>query len=268
MWYTFRQKDEKMPSDTVKITPSGETLTFNETYHSYRLGKTLCTSVTKFVDRFFAPFDAARISKETAERRGVSQQEILNEWQEIRVRGTHIHETCEDVMKERPGFRFSPSTELEEKFFECAKDTAKKVKDKLETFVPEMAMADEMYNLAGTTDLVGKLKTPKSSGETHLILDWKTNGKLSWDAFGGKTGIGPCANVPDANLWHYALQTSSYEYILKHNDYVPPDTKFVRVIVHFKYDPIEKTVGAKYYDMPDMLAFIEKMLRSDIWSRK
>lgn len=257
-----------MPSDTVKITPNGETLSFNETYHTYRLGKVLCTSVTKFVDRFFEPFDAARISKETAERRGVTQQEILNEWQEIRVRGTHIHETCEDVIKGRDGFRFSPSTDLESKFFECAKTTAAKVKDRMESFVPEMAMADGMYNLAGTTDLVGKLKNPKASGETHIILDWKTNGKLSWDSFGGKMGRGPCANVPDSNLWHYALQVSTYEYILKNNDYVPPDTKFVRVIVHFRYDPIEKKVSSKFYEMPDMAETVDKMLKSDIWGRK
>lgn len=254
-----------MPSDAVRITPNGEVLSFNETYHTYKLGKTRCTSVTKFVDRFFEPFDSAKISMETAKRRGVTQKEILNEWEEIRTRGTHIHETCEDIMNGRESFRFSPSSDLEKKLFACAKATSQKVKDKLETFTSEMAMADSMYNIAGTTDLVGKLKTPKASGETHILLDWKTNGKLYWDAFGGKTGFGPCKAVPDANLWHYALQVSTYEDILKRNDYFPPDTKFVRVVVHFKYDPLEKTVSSVFYEMPDMLETVEAMLRSDLW---
>lgn len=254
-----------MPSDTVITTPNGETLVFNESFHSYKLSGKLCTSVTKFVDKFFPPFDAERVSKETAERRGCTQKEILDEWKYIRVRGTYIHETCEDVLNEREKFRFNPDGDTEKAFFECAKDTAAKVKSRLKTYTSELAMADSMYNLAGTTDLVGVLNNPQPDGSTHLLLDWKTNGKLSQNAFGGRTGLGPCSNIPDANWWHYALQLSSYEDILKRNGYVDPDTKFKRVLVHFWQNPIDKIVKAKYYETPDLHDCVEAMLRSDIW---
>lgn len=128
-------------------------------------------------------------------------------------------------------------------------------------------MADVMYNLAGTTDLVGVFKNPQEDGSTHLILDWKTNSKLSQEAFGGKTGFGPCANIPDANWWHYALQLASYEDILKRNGYVEPDTKFKRVLVHFWMNPIDKVVKPKYYLTPDLHECVEAMLRSDLWRK-
>ncbi len=257
-----------MPSDTVMTTPNGETLVFNEHFHSYKLGGKLCTSVTKFVDRFFEPFDSERISKETAERRGVTQQVILDEWKAIRVRGTHIHETCEDVLNERAEFRFSPDTDMERAFFKCAKETAEKVKSRLSSYKSEMAMADVMYNIAGTTDLVGKLKSPQEDGSTHLILDWKTNGKLSKEGFGGKMGFGPCANIPDANWWHYALQLASYEDILKRNGYVDANTKFKRILVHFLYNPIDGVVVPKYYETPDLHEIVGLMFRAtDIWRK-
>ena len=256
-----------MPSDTVMTTPNGETLVFNERFHSYKLSGKLCTSVTKFVDKFFPAFDSERVSKETAERRGCTQKEILDEWSYIRVRGTHIHETCEDILNERAEFRFKPDGETEQAFFDCAKATAAKVKEKLKSYQSEMAMADVMYNLAGTTDLVGVFKNPQEDGSTHLILDWKTNSKLSQEAFGGKTGFGPCANIPDANWWHYALQLASYEDILKRNGYVESDTKFKRVLVHFWMNPIDKVVKPKYYLTPDLHECVEAMLRSDLWRK-
>lgn len=251
-----------MPSDTVIITPNGEKLVFNESFHSYKLGGRLCTSVTKFVSQFFEPFDQKKISYELAVKRGCSQNEILNEWEYIRNRGTAIHETCEDVLKGRPEFRFSPSTDLEKKLFECAKTAAKGVFEKLSEFSPEFCIADSMHNLAGTTDLVGTLKSPTKTGCTHLLLDWKTNTSLSQFGFKGQTGFGPCSHIPDSNWWHYALQLSMYEYILKQNGYYPEDTKFKRCIVHFRVDYDE--ASAVYYDMPDLTDTVVGMLRHKV----
>lgn len=60
-------------------------------------------SVTQFINRFFEPFDSETISKRYAEKHGLNQQDVLNEWKrkaEISATaGTIIHSHMENLKR-------------------------------------------------------------------------------------------------------------------------------------------------------------------------
>jgi len=84
-------------------------------------------------------------------------------------------------------------------------------------------------------------------------VDWKTNKKLSAiNDF--QKGIGPLNDLDDANLIHYSLQLSLYQYILTIENYFPDVKNFKRIIVHIQKGK------AQPYNCPDLTSKIESML--------
>ena len=82
----------------------------------------------------------------------------------------------------------------------------------------EWAVFDEEAGVAGTIDSVWE------DGEGRLlIVDWKRckpgggRGGLSERdvAYGGRSGFGPCADLPDTAYSHYCVQLNLYKRILE-----------------------------------------------------
>lgn len=252
-----------MPSCSRAKNPKGQEIEFFEDSHVYKStvdGQELVyTSATEFIHSFFKPFDADRIAPFVARKRGLTVEAVKKEWEQNRdqacVFGTRTHEVCEDVVLGRE-IRNTPGDSREALTFDSAKKIAGKLREQVEILGVEKIVFSPRLRIAGTIDLLAR---SRKTGRI-LILDWKTNNKIDSSNKYGEFGLDPIKNVPDCNYWHYALQLSLYESLLKTEGYIGMNEKVKRFIIHLTQ------AGHQFYELPDMRADIVKMLRSRLQS--
>lgn len=245
-----------MPGTSTSTNPSGIKITFEEKNHKYwsiiNNEEITYISGTTFIHKFIPEFDEMRVSSMVAKKRGVSQQEILDEWHKKRDEscyfGTKVHETAEDVLNNRP-FRNTPKTLQEEIVFKKAKSFATKFKTDLNILGVEQIIFDDKLKIAGTIDLLAKSKKDGSI----IIIDWKTNSEIKTQNNFEKC-LFPINHLDNCNLFHYALQLSLYQFLLVYAGYYPKDTKFRRALIH-----INETEG-KIIEVPDLTSEIKDMI--------
>lgn len=217
-----------------------ETLVFNEEEHTYHVGEQELTSVTKFVSWFFPEFDQETISRRVAQKRGVTQQEILDEWTEISSKGTLVHEEIENFVLGNINITHNKS-------LQGVKFCEKMVTDTRVKLVPEWRIHSSKLRLAGTIDLYCKgLKDGLS-----FIYDWKTNDKLSEQGYG--YGVKESTkHIPNSKLHKYYLQLNTYAYILKKEHNIILEDM---IIVHLKDDSFRGII------VPDMQEDVKNMIK-------
>ncbi len=185
-------------------------LKFNAKNHTYKIGTTELRSVTAWLKEFFAPFDEKTVSQFVARNRQakgekITAAQVRKEWKKIAEEGTAVHKDIELFIRGK-------TDELDLQNVRSLAGTAA-YKRLCNTYpearpTPELRIYSEGLRLAGTIDLL--LLNPDG---TAIIVDWKTNRKLSGD---GKLTKHPAvAGLIDANLVRYQLQLSIYAYILE-----------------------------------------------------
>ncbi len=235
--------------DKIKIF-NDDNFVFDEKAHAYTYGKEKLTSVTTFIKNFSEPFDAEYWSKRKAkdriaEKRGISREqikdndpdldltikEIIGEWDKKRDTacdmGTNVHFYIEN--------KFTPGSTITRDNFEDL-ETLRRI-DKFETLyeskltnvIPiaqELRIFSRKLKLAGTIDGLfmrnGKL----------MILDYKTNAKMSTDADKCWQKLkAPFHDEWENELNKYSIQLNLYKLILSEYDihvdscalvYIPP----------------------------------------------
>lgn len=245
-----------MPGTSTSINSSGVKITFEEKTHKYWSvidnKEIRYVSGTTFVHKFIPEFDEMRVSAMVAKKRGVTQQEILDEWHQKRDEscyfGTKVHETAEDVLTSRP-FRNVPQTPRDEIVFNRAKSFATKFKNELDILGVEQIVFDHRLKIAGTIDLLARSR----KDGTILILDWKTNDTIKRENSFEKC-LYPINHLDNCNFYHYALQLSLYQYLLIFGGYYPKNTKFKRALIHIN------TVEAEVIQVPDLTSEIKDMV--------
>lgn len=249
-----------MPKTSEAVSPAGIKIVFNEDDHSYVTvsgsKKVIYTSATTFISSFFTKFDpTGAIAERKAKELGCTKEEIQARWKAKGDKsckfGTHVHEVCEDIILGH-AVRNSPLDAKEAATFKIASAIAMKFRTELSIFGVEKLVfcPNLVIPLAGTIDLLAQSK----KDGTYLILDWKTNEQIEVGNKYKKFGLDPIRHVPDTNFYHYALQLSCYEFLLKIGGYVKPDAKFKRALIHLKED------SSKIYQLPDMSNEIRDML--------
>ena len=167
------------------------------------------------------------------------QQAILDAWDlEKRVsceRGTKIHAELENSFYKKPKDINLAKYEIGGKF-ECRKDYTDL--DIENAVYPEYLISyvtpDGRMAVAGQIDLLVK------KGNKITIADWKTNKKIETKSFFNnktKTSVKmqyPLNNLDDVNYWHYAMQLSTYAWMMQklNSDYEIEDL----VLVHFDHE--------------------------------
>ena len=188
-----------------------------------------------------------------------AQQSILDEWdktnKESCERGTKIHADLEHSM-----YKMGANVTLK-KFgvggkFVC--DKGRTALDLENGVYPEYLISrtspDNMLRIAGQIDLLVK------KGKEIWILDWKTNREIKQHSgFDTKTRssvkmLYPLNTLEDCNYWHYALQLSTYAWMIQMIDpeYVIKDL----ILVHFDHND-NQTI----YHLPYLKKEVESMLR-------
>lgn len=192
-------------------------LRFEEKEHKYFVnGKPLAISVSGKVGKYKPPFDEQEVSSEVAERRGVTQYSILEEWETERDRactaGNITHLFGEAYTFNR---HLKPKTKLQEAVVKFWADLPPHI-------VPVMVeniMYHKKFMFAGTADiLLYNLKTKK-----YIIADYKTNKDLfkvfvdykKKPGFREQRMLAPFSYFLSMPINHYQLQLSYYQILLE-----------------------------------------------------
>ena len=193
------------------IITKQDSISLEENTHTY----TLCnssiqfTSVTEFINQFFQPFDENKIAEKLTKMRKyehLSIQDILNDWEGRRNRGTIIHQEIEKYLNKN----LEEHSQLDEKSQQAIEFLKKKCINKNNLLFSEVKIYSEKLKLAGTIDLMIYNKQKNRI----YIIDWKTNEKIK--KHGYNKGILPPANlIDDCSFNRYELQLSIYQYILE-----------------------------------------------------
>lgn len=186
--------------------------------HGYKIGEQNLISATTLVSRIKPDFDKDGVSKRVAERDGITQEEVLKQWDKKgefgRDRGTRLHCYIEDLMVEKidPITRAVndriPAMDAFDKVWE---KMSSKLKAKLE--YQECVVGDAQYCVAGRVDAIFNLEI-KSKRSLH-IFDWKT-GKFRVDNQYEKL-LPPFDDIDSCELNAYSIQLSLYRLIIEKN---------------------------------------------------
>lgn len=170
-------------------------------------------SVSGFISQFKKPFDK-NISKWVAKSRGVTQQEVLDEWEHLgnegkRI-GTIVHEWIESYYRgENPSLTGEEKVDFKINNF---LDLYKSRLCKLTPILQEFRVFSKKWGIAGTLDALFEL-----NGK-YYVGDWKTNRDFKDDKH--PKGRREKMLHPFNNLWSndlngYSVQISTYRLLLE-----------------------------------------------------
>ncbi len=183
-------------------------VTFNEELHQYFVnGILLRDSVTQLLKDFKDHPDFYNISKFVAIKEHKTQEEILKEWNDKKVKsqiiGNNLHSFCENYINDK---NTEPKTLLDK----YAIMMFNEIPSYIIPLVTELKMYHKEYMFPGTLDLLLYNKNTSK----YIILDFKTNEDIHKN-FKGKTLLKPFDNLLDCPLNEYKIQTSLYQILLE-----------------------------------------------------
>lgn len=199
--------------------------TFYESEHKYYwYDKPVKTSVTQFISTLFEPFDKESISLNYAKKHGLTQEEVLTEWEKkgniSSTTGTIIHKYLEDYAR---GKVFDIDYSLADKL-----NIRKEVEERVNLLLPQAKkFHDDTLNrlipiqceytvgiddvIAGNIDL---LCWNVRAGEFQ-IWDYKNLKEMTTYSKYNKFGKFEFSNVQDSHLSHYSIQQNLYKIMLE-----------------------------------------------------
>lgn len=181
-------------------------LAFDKASHSYRNVYTdeLYTSATTLINKFKKKFDADFHAKRTAEKEGVTPEEIKARWKkmndESKIKGSNIHEAI-DV--------FNKTGEINEQYKELLASIASLGLYDVSRIKCEELVYNHNYKLAGTADIIEDL------GSYFNVYDFKTNKKFNLFSPYGSCLLDPVSHLSECEYNIYALQLSLYAFMYK-----------------------------------------------------
>jgi hypothetical protein len=203
--------------------------------HTYRLAGRPgleFVSCTEFIDRFFGPFRAREIANRLVEQspkyRGRTVQSILDEWQQAAADGSRAHAEIEQALTSDRQPRSARAGHALTWLGEALPASHYE-------YLPERIVYSERLGLAGTVDLIARDRATGNS----VLVDWKTNKKITREPFGGKQGIrGPARQLDDCHVVRYGLQLSLYHYLLETEYGIDPGKQLLVHLGRWGAEPI------------------------------
>ena len=221
-----------------KIESAFGKYTFIEDGHYYLCnGKRVGISTTGLIAQYEQKFDSDIISQQVANKRGVSQEKVLEEWRienlHSTIKGSFIHEFAQSLWESKE-CKFDYSKIPKEIDIDRLKnDIAKLIpqainfyndyKDIYELIGCEIYLGDEEYDECGATD---QMMLNKNTGEI-VIIDYKTNKKIEYESFKHKKMLVPLHEFDDCNYIHYSFQLNDYKYKFEKNTNLKVSETFI-----------------------------------------
>ena len=238
----------------------------NGHYYTYK-EKQVGISVTKYISQFENEFDSDTLSQKVADKNGISQFEVLNEWKRKGeyscLKGTAIHEWLQDNYANRE-YKFDLS-QLEEypEYYkiediehlkQMAIDFINDYKNRYILIGDEILCGIPDFDIASAIDLLFY----DTVNNEVVLADIKTNTDLKgWKSTPSyvKKMLQPLENIKDITFEHYKIQLSIYRYFLEEYAHIPiSDNMF---IVYLS----EKEKSYNIIQIPYLKNEVEKILK-------
>jgi len=188
------------------------------------------TSVSTVVGKFKSDFDKQTISRFVADKRGISQAEVLAEWEKIntesKIIGTAIHAAIEEWCKR--GTVQPDHVKVVEEFKKLGNYT------KASGALHEQLLYSHAHKIAGTADII------HPDGKYFDVYDVKTNKAFNFFSKYKKQLKPPVDHFSDCEYNSYSLQLSLYAYL-----YQIMTGRIARHLAVFYYDKVNQ-VFTKY----------------------
>ena len=221
-----------------KIQQAFGKYTFIEDGHYYLCNsKRVGISTTGLISQYEQKFDSDTISQQVADKRGISQQEVLEEWRienlHSTIKGSMIHEFAQSLW-EGEEYKFDYSNVPKEIDLDRLKSDIKKLipqainfyndyKDMYELIGCEIYLGDEDYDECGATD---QMMLNKYTGGI-TIIDYKTNKKIEYESYRHKKMLIPLHKFDDCNHVHYSFQLGDYKFKFEKNTNLKVEETFI-----------------------------------------
>ena len=212
--------------------------TFIENGHYYLCnGKRVGISTTGLISQYENHFDSETISQQVADKRGISQQEVLEEWRienlHSTIKGSMVHEFAQSLWEGKE-YLFDYSNVPKEIDIDRLKSDIDKLipqainfyndyKDMYELIGCEIYLGDEDYDECGATDQI--LYNKYTGG--IAIIDYKTNKEIKSESYKHKKMLIPLHKFDDCNYIHYSIQLSGYKFKFEKNTKLKVDETFI-----------------------------------------
>lgn len=190
---------------------------FNEKEHSYYVNDKRYTSVTTLKNKLKKKFDTQKESLKYAKKHGLTQEEVLKDWENKRVLGTTLGTKTHLFMEylwQNKIVEIDVEGELSNKFsFNriYGKNFYNDYKNILVPVKLEIILWDDELQLAGQVDALFYDKRTN----TFIIVDYKTDKKFEKYSSYGNKFLEPINHLDECELNSYALQLSLYKYMLE-----------------------------------------------------
>lgn len=160
-------------------------------------------SVSSVISQFKPKFDSDKWSKYKAKQEGVSQEEILARWDNIRDtandKGKRIHKFVEQYLTDQ-----SPEDTPVIKRF---KEVFATLRDENSNIFSEKILYTHTYKIAGTSDII------EDCGNYFNVYDLKTNKKFRYSNKYNERMLPPLTHLPVCEFTAYSIQLSIYAYM-------------------------------------------------------
>ena len=211
---------------------------FVENGHYYLCnGKRVGISTTGLISQYEQEFDSESTSLMVAQKRGVTQSQVLEEWRVENlhsiIKGSMVHEFAQSLWEGKE-YKFDYSNIPKEIDIDRLKKDVEKLipqainfyndyKDMYELIGCEIYLGDEEYDECGATDQI--LYNKYTGG--IAIIDYKTNKEIKRESYRHKKMLIPLQKYDDCNYVHYSIQLSGYKFKFEKNTKLKVDETFI-----------------------------------------
>ena len=211
---------------------------FHEEEHFYTLNDhRFGISATSLIETYAQEFDSDGISQMVANKRGISQKEVLDEWKKENefscIKGSCIHlkaqslwmgtdyeidyNTIDDTIdKDRLKKEYDIMSKQATDFYNDYKDMYDMIQD-------EFIVWSKEFDIAGSIDGIMYNKYTQQC----CILDFKSNKDLQFKSKYRKKMKVPLHELDDVNGQHYYIQLSIYKYLIEKYTNIKVDELFI-----------------------------------------
>ena len=211
---------------------------FHEEQHFYTLNDhRFGISATSLIETYAQEFDSDGISQMVANKRGISQKEVLDEWKKENefscIKGSCIHlkaqslwmgtdyeidyNTIDDTIdKDRLKKEYDIMSKQAIDFYNDYKDMYDMIQD-------EFIVWSKEFDIAGSIDGIMYNKNTQQC----CILDFKSNKDLQFKSKYRKKMKVPLHELDDVNGQHYYIQLSIYKFLIEKYTNIKVDELFI-----------------------------------------
>ena len=207
------------------ITDFFSGLDFNSEKHVYKHEDRKLKSVSSYIKGFVEPFDAEKIAGFVAKKRGISREEVLQEWEDKKnfacAKGNRVHDFGELYANNLISgeLKLAGAVDGYERAVLAFWDS---IPEHIIPFKMELQMFSRDLGIAGTADII--LYNTRTGN--FVIADYKTNIDL-FKNYRGKKMLPPFNNLLDQPMSKYEIQLSIYQYLFEQSGYKVEQRKIV-----------------------------------------